>query len=248
MKTLLNTCILMLVVNLLVRADPAQALELALVPFAATKTDQAPAPWRVFGVPGGKIPLTDFSVVNLQGRQVLRVEASRSYGNLVHDMPANASVAGLRLSWRWRLDEAADAADLRSRAHDDSPLKVCVLFDMALAKLGLMERNLLRIARLASAEKLPSATLCYVWDNKLSAETLLPSAYTNRVRIIVATGAAAQLGQWIEPSRDVAADFRRAFGAESDTLPPVMAVLVGGDADNTQAHSLGYVDALRLLP
>lgn len=248
MKTLLNTCILMLAMNLLSRVGPAQAVELALTPFATAKTDQVSTPWRVVGVPGGKIPLTHFSMVDMQGRKVLRVDAFRSYGNLVHDMPVNTSVAGLRLSWRWRLDETPDGADLRSRARDDSPLKVCVLFDMALAKLGLMERNLLRIARLASDEKLPSATLCYVWDNKLNAETLLPSAYTNRVRIIVATGAAAQLGQWIEVSRDVAVDFRRAFGAESDTLPPAMAVLVGGDADNTQAHSLGYVDALRLQP
>jgi len=87
-----------------------------------------------------------------------------------------------------------------------------------------------------------------VWDDKLSPETLLPNAYTDRVRIIVATGSAKQLGQWVEVSRDVAADFQRAFGTESDTLPPVMAVLVGGDADNTGGHSLGYVDSLRLEP
>ncbi len=118
---------------------------------------------------------------------------------------------------------------------------------MPLEKLGLIERNLLRFARAASAEKLPSATLCYVWDDKLSLDTLLPNAYTNRVRLIVVTsGKAAALGQWVAQTRDVAADFRRAFGDESDSLPPVMAVLVGGDADNSGGDSLGYVDDLLL--
>ncbi|PIY29541.1 MAG: hypothetical protein CO105_07180 [Comamonadaceae bacterium CG_4_9_14_3_um_filter_60_33] len=245
---LLNTRIFALMAMLYGLTFAVQATEFALVPFSAAKTDQAPAPWRVVGVPGGKIPLTRFSVVDVDGRKVVRVEASKSYGNLVHDLPLKATVAGLRLNWQWRLDEPIQGADLHSREGDDSPLKVCVLFDMPLEKLGLINRNLLRFARAASAEKLPSATLCYVWDDKLSPETLLPNAYTDRVRIIVATGSAKQLGQWVEVSRDVAADFQRAFGTESDTLPPVMAVLVGGDADNTGGHSLGYVDSLRLEP
>ena len=37
-------------------------------------------------------------------------------------------------------------------------------------------------------------------------------------------------------------------GAESDTLPPLLAILVGSDADNTGGHSLGYVDDVRLEP
>lgn len=225
-----------------------QAADVALVPFASAKTDQAPAPWRVVGVPGGKIPLTSFSMVDVDGHKVLRVAASKSYGNLVHDLPLRAPAAGLRLNWRWRLEDALQGADLHTRQGDDSPLKVCVLFDMPLQKLGLIERNMFRIARAASAEKLPSATLCYVWDDKLSPETMLPNAYTARVRMIVATSGIRQLGQWVEQSRDVAVDFRRAFGAESDALPPMLAVLVGGDADNTGGLSMGYVDDVRLAP
>lgn len=225
-----------------------QAAGVALVPFSSATTDQPPAPWRVVGVPGGKIPITSFSVADMDGRKVLRVATSKSYGNLVHDLPLGATVAGLRLSWRWRLDEALQGADLHTRQGDDSPFKVCVLFDMPLEKLGLIERNLFRMARAASSEKLPSATLCYVWDEKLNPATLLPNAYTSRVRMIVATSGHQRLGQWIVQSRDLAADFRKAFGAESDALPPMMAILVGGDADNTGGHSLGYVDDVRLEP
>jgi len=247
-KLMFNACALMVMTVMSVGAMPVAAVELALVPFSSAKSDQAPAPWRVAGVPGGKIPLTHFSLADLEGRKVLRVATAKSYGNLVHDLPADASSAGLRLNWRWRLDEALQGADLHTRQGDDSPLKVCVLFDMSLDKLGLIERNLFRMARAASAEKLPSATLCYVWDDKLSPETMLSNAYTSRVRLIVTTSGPQQLGRWVKQSRDIAADFRQAFGAESDALPPMMAILVGGDADNTGGRSTGYVDDIRLEP
>lgn len=227
-------------------AQPAAPVHLA--PFSAASTVQAPAPWRVVGVPGGKIPLTTFAMAEPDGSKVLRIAADKSYGNLVHDLPLVSLSDAARLRWRWRLDTGVVGADLRSRKGDDSPLKVCVLFDMPLDKLGLWERNLLRIARAASAEKLPSATLCYVWDTTLSADTLLPNAYTSRVRYLVVASADQPLGQWHAVSRSLAADFRRAFGAEADTVPPLMAVLVGADADNTGGSSLGFVGDVQLEP
>lgn len=235
---------------LLVAAVSAQTQSkaIALAPFSSSSGDQPPAPWRVVGVPGGKIPLTTYALVELDGRKVLRVEASKSYGNLVHDLPGVQPEAGLRLRWRWRLDEPLRGADLRRREGDDSPLKVCALFDMPLTKLGLIERNLLRLARGVSGEKLPSATLCYVWDSTLATGTLLANAYTARVRIIVVNSGEQRLGQWVSHERDLAADFQRAFGEESDTLPPLQAVLVGGDADNTGGRSLGWVGDVTLSP
>lgn len=220
----------------------------ALAAFSSASGEQPPAPWRVVGVPGGKIPLTRYALVELDGRKVLRVEASKSYGNLVHDLPALVPEAGLRLRWRWRLDEALRGADLRRREGDDSPLKLCALFDMPLARLGLIERNLLRLARAASGEKLPSATLCYVWDGALAPGTLLPNAYSPRVRFIVLDSGEQRLGQWVAHARDLGADFRRAFGEESEAVPPLQAVLVGADADNTGGRSLGHVGDVTLSP
>ena len=220
----------------------------ALTPFSSASGDQPPAPWRVVGVPGGKIPLTTYGLADLDGSKVLRVEAIKSYANLVHPLAGSVPDAGSRLRWRWRLDEPLRGANLRRRDGDDSPLRVCALFDMPLDKLGLIERNLLRFARGATGEKLPSATLCYVWDNALSPGTLLANAYTARVRMIVVNSGEQRLGQWISHDRDLAADFKRAFGEESDTLPPMQAVLVGGDADNTGGRSLGWVGDVTLAP
>jgi hypothetical protein len=226
----------------------AQTKAIALSAFSSASGDQPPAPWRVVGVPGGKVPLTTYAIADIDGRKVLRVEANKSYGNLVHDLSLVHAEAGARLRWRWRLDEPLRGADLRRREGDDSPLKVCALFDMPLDKVGLIERSLLRLARGVSGEKLPSATLCYVWDSALPAGTLLANAYTARVRNIVVNSGEQRLGQWVSHDRDLAADFQRAFGEESNTLPPLQAVLVGGDADNTGGRSLGWVGDVTLSP
>ncbi|MDP1566148.1 MAG: DUF3047 domain-containing protein, partial [Polaromonas sp.] len=93
----------------------AQTRGPALTAFSSAGGVEPPTPWRVVGVPGGKIPLTRYALVELDGRKVLRVEADKSYGNLVHDLPAAVPEAGSQLRWRWRLDEALRGGDLRRR-------------------------------------------------------------------------------------------------------------------------------------
>ena len=225
----------------------AQGTQL-LTPFSSAPGQQPPAPWRVVGIPGGKIALTTFTLTSMEGSTVLKLEANSAYGNLVHALAPNAVTARPLLSWRWRLDAPLPLADPRTRKGDDSALKVCLLFDVPLERLGLVERNLLRLAREVSAELLPSATLCYVWDDKLAPETLLHNAYTGRVRLIVAAGRGQPLGQWQSQSRDVAADFQKAFGEESSSLPPLTTLLVGADSDNTGGHSLGFIGDVVLTP
>lgn len=226
----------------------AQAPVPLLTPFSTAATGEPPAPWRVLGLPRAHKPLTRFDITPIDGQPVLRVQTDRSYANLVHDLPNFAPAPGVQLRWRWRLDQPLREADLRRRDGDDSALKVCVLFDMPLERLGQMERNLLRAGRSLSGENLPSATLCYVWDNTLAPGTLLHNAFSHRLRMIVLDSGEQRLGQWVTHTRDLAADFRRAFGEESATLPPLQALLVGADADNTGGHSLGYVGDVTLSP
>ena len=219
-----------------------------LHPFSSASGTTPPAPWRVVGLPGSSKPLTRFDIVPLDGRPVLRVQTDKSYANLEHDLPNLEVAPGMLLRWRWRLEQPLVGTDLRRREGDDSPLKVCALFDMPIERLGFVERNLLRAARSVSGENLPAATLCYVWDATLPAGTLLDNAYSHRLRFIVLDSGQKQLGQWVAHAQDLAADFRRAFGDESPGVPPLQGLLVGGDSDNTGGQSLGYVGDITLSP
>ncbi len=202
-------------------------------------------PWREVGLPQQTLPRTRFRVVDLDGTRALRIESAGSYGNLVHDLPQPVGAVPV-LSWRWRLDRAIEGAALQHKGGDDAAVKVCVLMDAPLERLPFVERQQLRLARLLSGEPLPAATLCYVWDRSLSAGSVLPNAYTRRVRWLVLQGRESPAGTWREERRDLRADVLRAFGDEFDSLPPISALLVGADADNTGGNGLAHVARLAL--
>jgi hypothetical protein len=223
--------------------QPAIADGPLLVP-PAGPGDAPAAPWHVIGLPKQVKPFTRFSVVNLEGQRVLRVEAQSSYGNLVH--PLLEQPGAHRLSWRWRVDESIPANDLRRKEGDDSPIKVCALFDLPASAVPFVERQVLRIARLRSGEVLPAASVCYVWDAHLPPGTVLDNAFSRRIRVIVLRGPEAPLHRWQDEQRDVWADFHRLFGDESLAVPPLVGVAIGADADNTQSHSLAFVGSITL--
>ncbi|MEO7549038.1 MAG: DUF3047 domain-containing protein [Ramlibacter sp.] len=203
-----------------------------------------PAAWRNVSLPAAKgIPPTKFSIAAADGERALEVRTQGSYGNLVHTWQGPARA----LQWRWRLQAGLTGADLRSKQGDDVALKVCLLFDMPLSAVPFGERASLALARAVSGEALPSATLCYVWDTSLPPGTLLPNAFSARVRYLVLDSGPPRAG-WETHRRDVGADFLRAFGNESSQVPAVTAVAVGGDADNTGGASLGYIRLLTLEP
>jgi hypothetical protein len=210
-----------------------------LVPVAGEGA-QPPPPWHFVGMPFTTKPTTRFSVVDLDGARVLRVDADRSFGNLVYPL-AVGTQAGV-LTWRFRIERPTVGADLTRRSGEDSALRVCATFALPLDRVPFLERQLLRLAHASSDEPLPSAMLCYVADGALPADALVVSPYTRRMRSIVVTHPAP--GQWSTERHDLGADFRRAFGDESASVPPLEAIVVGADADNTGSHSLAYVAAL----
>ena len=228
-----------------VLAQPASAQ--TLTPLTTATSDTPAPPWRIVGLPNTGKNLTHFDVVTLEGQRVLRISADNSYANLVHELPALALTPGTLLHWRWRLDQPLPLADLTRKSGDDVPIKVCAMFDMPLTTLGLVERNLVRLARSLSHEYLPGATLCYIWDNRLPVGTQLPNAFTRRVRYLVLDSGTSQLKQWVTHERDLAADFQQAFGHEAaGLLPPLMAILLGADSDNIDGLSLAYASDLVL--
>jgi hypothetical protein len=226
---------------------------------AQTLTPLVPAPglphntWRFVGFPKSEAEIapTRFELAEVQGERALKVSTQSSYGTWVHDLPQ--STPG-RLQWRWRLDQpltgGRGAADILKKSGDDAALKVCVMFDHPLERVPFVERTLLRVARSVSAENLPAATLCYVWDSMHPAGLQGANPYTRRVRFITLQGKGAPLAEWRTETRDVAADFAKLFADElpvGTPVPTVRAVLVGADSDNTASQSVAWIRGLDWL-
>lgn len=207
---------------------------------------KVPAPWHFATLPRKRPTL--FEVVELGGTRVLRVHAPASYGNLVLPLPRMQPPLA-RLQWRWRVDQAVAQADLRQRAGDDAALKLCIAFDFDKRQLPWRERAALSLAEVSTGERIPSQTLCYVWDVQLPVGAMLHNAFTHRMRYLVLQSGTAHLGQWRTEQRDLAADYAQAFGDEAPQgMPAPVSLAVSADADNTQGEGLGYMGDIQLLP
>lgn len=235
-----------LALGLALLAPLAFADETALASFSGAPVGEAPAAWKYASLPN-KVA-TQFSIVDMGGAHVLKVQADESYGNLVHAVHATIGDKST-LAWRWRVDKLNDDADIKTRGGDDSPAKICVFFAYDASKLSFGERTKLALAHGTTGQDVPAETLCYVWDNKVPVDTGLSNAFTSRIRMIVLESGPAKLTQWVSQRRTIAADYQRMFGDESGgKVPEVTGVAVSADADNTHGHSLAYFGDVTLTP
>jgi Protein of unknown function (DUF3047) len=172
---------------------------------------------------------TQFTLVEDGGRTVLAVRANASSSGLLRRVRIDPRRHPI-LSWRWKVMNLPHKGDIATKAGDDFAVRIYLTFDLDTAKLSLGDRFKLSLARTIWGDQLPAAALCYVWDGRAPVDTMAPNAYTDRVRMVVADSGGAELGRWVARERDVAADFRRAFGMQP---PPITAIIVSADTDNT---------------
>ena len=213
-----------------------------LTPFSsAAPGSTLPAPWKLTSIPG-IASHTQYALVRDGDTVVLRAEAHASMSGVAHPLKLDARVYPV-IEWRWKVLGLLKKSDITTKAGDDFPARVYVLFDYDIRKLPFSVRAKIRLSRLAGAD-VPLAALCYVWDGKAAAGTSVWSVYTDRVRVIVAESGSANLGKWVTVRRDVAADFRAAFGEEP---PAVSGVVLATDTDNTGEYATAYYGDIRFI-
>jgi len=145
------------------------------------------------------------------------------------------------IEWRWKILNLLTKSNITTKEGDDYPARVYILFDYDIRKLPFSVRAKIRLARLYGAD-VPLAALCYVWDGKAAAGTSVWSVYTDRVRVIVAESGGTNLGKWVTIRRDVAADFRAAFGEDP---PAISGVVLATDTDNTGESATAFYGDIR---
>ncbi len=175
---------------------------------------------------------TDFSIVREDGRGVIEARSEAGASSLIHTL-ATPVPADAHLQWRWKVSNAVPESAMRNKATDDYAARVYVFFDYDKAKLSLGDRIKIDLARVVWGADLPTAALCYVWGTHDAVGSIGPNPYTDRVRMIVLQQGDARSGQWVSENRDLAADFKAAFG---EAAPAVTGIALGADTDNTGAR------------
>jgi hypothetical protein len=219
------------------------AAQTAIAPFPVPAPSELPAPWHLQPLP--RAAASDIRLVGDNGSTVLQARASNSAGAAVHPLAAPAQ--GTLLAWRWKIDHPVASADMDARNGDDFAARVYVFFDVPVEAIPLAQRVKIVLARLLYGAELPTAAICYVWDNRHAPGTSRWSPYTDRVRVVVLRSGSADAGAWKEESRDLAADFIAAFGSQwKRPVPAITGIALGNDTDQTGESATAWFADVRL--
>ena len=226
---------------------PAQGPTLSSVAFAAVQPfsltsvgESLPTAWEPWLL-SRFLARTKYRIVEHEGERVLEAEANVSASGLLQ--PMSLAVAEFpHLHWRWKVPQLIADADNASRIADDSPVRVIVAFDGDKSKFDFEDSAFAQTVKFFSGREMPYATIQYIWENKLPAETVLDNAKTSRAKMLVVESGPQRLGQWINFQRNVKQDYERLFGE-----PPGSIIFVGvmTDSNATGSHTSAYYGDIR---
>lgn len=216
---------------------------LSLASFSAARPSESPPEgWRTVVV-DAKRPQTQFSLVIDDGTTVLRAHAKAAGSAVARDTPFEP-VAYPRLQWRWKTARLIERSNIAEKSGDDFPLRLYVLFDYDITRLPFGTRTKLRLGRMMFGDALPTAALCYVWATREPVGTIVPNAYTDRVRMVVVGSGPARLNEWVSVERNIDADFRAAFG---EPPPAVTGIVLATDTDDTGEEAVSHFGDIEVL-
>ena len=199
------------------------------------------------GSPAGWKPLTfrnierhtRYSLVREDGNTVLRADSEAAASGLVREQTIDLKEFPI-IEWRWRAGNVLSKADVKTKAGDDYPVRLYITFAHDANSISLADRA----ARAIYGQLPPRAAINYIWDTRSPVGTTVPNAYTDRVRMIVVESGSARVGEWITYRRDLAQDFRKAFGYDA---PLVSGIAVMTDTDNTGEKATAWFGDIRFV-
>ncbi|MDP3761785.1 MAG: DUF3047 domain-containing protein [Ramlibacter sp.] len=173
------------------------------------------------------LPLTDYRLAELDGRRVLRASGRGASGLRCRLHVDPQAVPWMR--WSWRTREVPPGMNVQRGATDDSPARTVVAFHGEESLLSLRDRAVFELVHLITGQRLPYATLMYVWDAQLPVGTVVNYARTSRIRYLVVESGRQRAGRWLWYERNLVEDFRRVFGEEPGWVDSVGLMTDGDD-------------------
>ena len=231
---------------------------LASVAAPARPETAAPALHGVFvrgeaGLPAGWKPVafskierhTVYEVVESDGRRAVEARADRSASGLAWEQAFDPAALPV-LEWSWKITNVLAKGDIRTKAGDDLPARVLVMFPFDPDTASLSTRLSFGLYKAIFREYPPAQALSYVWANRLPQGEMVESAYTERLRHIAVQSGPARAGEWVSERRHIGEDFRRAFPGQPMPRMARLAIMV--DTDNTGDVTTSWFAELRLSP
>lgn len=165
---------------------------------------------------------TSYRVVDENGNHVLAADSRDAASGLVYRIEYQPSRWPI-LAWRWKVEKVLAKGDPHTRAGDDYPARVYVVFPSWFFPL--------------------TKSLNYIWANRLPQGTMIPNPFVGNAMMVAVESGAAKAGQWVEERRNIVDDYRQAFGSDP---PEVGAIALMTDTDNTHSSVRAWYDDIRI--
>ena len=216
--------------SLLKRNQPETAGVVEVARFSRLRADGVAESWEPW-LPLPSNSRTTYSLAQVDGQVCMEADATNGNSALrrvIRISPQRQPI----VEWSWRVPRLASDTLPRAVSKPSPRARLMLAFHGDAAKLDIETRVQLRMAKAMTGEGLPYSSLMYVWLNGVPAGTVVPSPYTERVRLIAMDSSAGQFDRWVDLRRNVREDYLRAFGEEPGDI---VAVGIFTDVDGNGA-------------
>ncbi|MCP5245089.1 MAG: DUF3047 domain-containing protein [Burkholderiales bacterium] len=160
---------------------------------------------------------TIYTLTENDGKTVLHAHSNATASGLYREISIDLDQTPI-LNWSWKVDQVLAGNNEQTRAGDDYPARVYVVFSD-----GLMFWR--------------TRAINYVWSNTQPVNSNWFNAFTSNAGMIAVQSGVDQTGNWITESRNVLTDYRRLFNDEPGR---VNAVAIMTDTDNTRSTASAW--------
>jgi hypothetical protein len=196
--------VLLVLITLFLFSDLARTAQLAVMVFNPQTWfgGQTPSGWQI-KVNHGKPIISSCNVADTSCLDLKSVKSSFALEREVDVDPYQTRY----LTWRWRVAQLPDGGDFRHSRTDDQAAQVMV---------GFSDRRV----------------VSYIWDTTAPKGTMQSASSSRLVHIfaVVCESGAMDVNRWLPETRDVAADYERAYGK---TAPHVKGLRIQINSQHT---------------
>jgi hypothetical protein len=183
-----------------------------------------------------------YTAVRCETGSCLLMESDNSASALVLQQPFNV-YAYPTLRWRWKVSNVYRKGDSRTKAGDDYPARLYVMFTYDPDRASLGKKLQYQLAKTVYGQYPPDSSISYIWDNQATGKPFIVNAYTSEARMIPVSAGSATVNTWQEYTVDIVRDYRLAFGQDP---PPMASLAVMSDSDNTRESARAWMQYIRL--
>lgn len=164
---------------------------------------------------------THYQLATLDQQRVLKASTDGTASALYRKIDIDLSQTPF-LNWSWRVENIYSSIDQKTKAGDDYPARIYVVF---------------------SDGPFPWQTraLNYVWSSNQETDAFWPNPFTANAIMIPLRQGSEGLGEWHRERVNVAEDFYRVFGEHIDSA---VGVAIMSDSDNAGGSAEAYYGAI----